>query len=235
MKIQKLSALPAFYCFVPLLSMNARALQFEKNCAVLRKYIPEPVVETMALWIVDYDFKLKIKKERSTRLGDYTSPRNGMNHVITVNHNLNKYSFLITLIHEVAHLTTFNKFKDKVSPHGQEWKNEFRMLMQPFLVPEVFPIDILYAIRQYIQNPAASSCTDSNLLRTLKLYDEDQNQVFLEYLPYKSVFLYNGNKVFQKGERVRKRFRCVEISTGTVYLFNPLTEVELFEELADNK
>lgn len=186
------------------------------------------------MWIVDYDFKLKIKKERSTKLGDYSSPQGGMNHVITINHNLNRYSFLITLIHEVAHLTTFNKFKNSVMPHGQEWKNEFRTLMQPFLVTEVFPVDVLYAIRQYIQNPAASSCSDTRLLRTLKLYDEDNGQIFLEHLPFKSVFLYN-DKVFQKGERIRKRFRCTEISKGTVYLFNPLTEVELFEELADNK
>ncbi|HRD37956.1 MAG TPA: SprT-like domain-containing protein [Bacteroidia bacterium] len=214
--------------------MTARELQFQKNCEVLKKYIPEGAVETIARWIVDFDFKLKIKKERSTKLGDYSSPQNGMNHVITINHNLNKYSFLVTLVHEVAHLSTFNKFKNTVAPHGQEWKNEFKILMQPFLVTEIFPVDVLYAIRNYLQNPAASSCTDTNLLRTLKLYDENTRQIFLEYLPYKSVFLYNGNKVFEKGERIRKRFRCIEIATGTVYLFNPLTEVELFEELAKN-
>lgn len=215
--------------------MTARELQFQKNCEVLKKYIPEGAVETIARWIVDFDFKLKIKKERSTKLGDYSSPQNGMNHVITINHNLNKYSFLVTLVHEVAHLSTFNKFKNTVAPHGQEWKNEFKILMQPFLVTEIFPVDVLYAIRKYLQNPAASSCTDTNLLRTLKLYDENTRQIFLEYLPYKSVFLYNGNKVFEKGERIRKRFRCIEIATGTVYLFNPLTEVELFEELANNQ
>ena len=215
--------------------MTARELQFQRNCEVLRKYIPEPAVATIAEWIVTYDFKLKIKKERSTKLVDYTSPQNGMNHLITVNHNLNKYSFLVTLVHEVAHLCTFTKFRNTVAPHGQEWKNEFKTLMQPFLIPEVFPIDVLYAIRKYLQNPAASSCTDTQLLRTLKLYDENTNQIFLEYLPYKSVFLYNGNKVFEKGERIRKRFRCIEIATGTVYLFNPLTEVELFEELANNQ
>lgn len=211
--------------------MTARELQFQKNCEVLKKYIPEGAVETIARWIVDYDFKLKIKKERSTKLGDYSSPQNGMNHVITINHNLNKYSFLVTLVHEVAHLSTFNKFKNTVAPHGQEWKNEFKILMQPFLITEIFPVDVLYAIRKYLQNPAASSCTDTNLLRTLKLYDENTQQIFLEYLPYKSVFLYNGNKVFEKGERIRKRFRCIEIATGTVYLFNPLTEVELFEDI----
>lgn len=215
--------------------MTAREQQYKRNCEVLKKYIPEPTVELMAEWIVLFDFKLKIKKERSTKLGDYSSPQNGMNHVITVNHNLNKYSFLITLVHEIAHLSTYNKFKNTVAPHGTEWKNEFKILMQPFLNTETFPVDVLYAIRKYLQNPAASSCTDTQLLRTLKLYDEKEGQIFLEYLPYKSVFLYNGNKVFEKGVRIRKRFRCIEISTGTVYLFNPLTEVELFESLANNQ
>lgn len=215
--------------------MSPREIQFQKNSSVLSKYIPEAAVESIALWIVNYDFKLKIKKERSTKLGDYSSPHNGMNHVITVNHNLNKYSFLITLIHEVAHLTTFNKYKNTVAPHGAEWKNEFKTLMQPYLVSEVFPVDVLNAIRRYLNNPAASSCTDTHLLRTLKHYDENPGQVFLEHLPYKSVFLFNENKVFEKGERIRKRYRCIEIATGKVYLFNPLTEVELFENLANNQ
>lgn len=215
--------------------MITREEQFKRNCEVLNKYIPASAVDTIAKWIVSYDFKLKIKKERSTKLGDYSSPQNGMNHVITINHNLNKYAFLITLIHEIAHLSTFNRYKNTVAPHGTEWKNEFKLLMNPFLIPEVFPVDVLYAIRKYLQNPAASSCTDTQLLRTLKLYDENQGQVFLEYLPYKSIFLYNGNKVFEKGLRIRKRFRCIEIATGTIYLFNPLTEVELFEALANNQ
>jgi SprT protein len=209
--------------------MTARELQYQKNCDVLRKYIPEPAVVAVANWIVEYDFKLKIKKERSTKLGDYTSPQNGMNHVITINHNLNTYSFLITLIHEVAHLTTYNKFRDRVAPHGVEWKTEFKNLAVPFLTTEIFPIDVIYALRKYLQNPAASSCSDTQLLRALKSYDENSDYVFVEHLPYKSLFLYNSGKVFEKGERIRKRFRCVEVETGTVYLFNPLTEVELFE------
>ncbi len=213
--------------------MTLREQQYAKNCDVLKKYIPETAVNVIALWIVEYDFKLKIKKERSTKLGDYTSPQKGGNHVITINQNLNPYSFLITLVHEVAHLSTFNKFRNTVSPHGQEWKSEFKILMQPLITTEVFPVDVIYSLRKYLQNPAASSCTDLQLLKTLKLYDENNGQVFLEYLPYKSTFSYN-NKVFEKGERIRKRFRCKEISKGTIYLFNPLTEVELFEQLAHN-
>lgn len=209
--------------------MDLRTIQYQKNSEILKKYLPEPCVSTIAEWIVKYDFKLKIKKERSTRLGDYMAPHNGKNHTITINHNLNKYAFLITLVHEVAHLVTYNQFRHTVNPHGTEWKRNFQQLIQPFLSPDIFPLEVFSALRNYMQNPAASSCTDANLLRSLKLYDAPSGHVFLEYLPLNAIFLYNGSRVFRKGEKVRKRYKCRDIHTGTVYLFNPLAEVELFE------
>lgn len=213
--------------------MDQRALQYQRNSEILKKYLPAQSVPVIAEWIIRFDFKLKIKKERSTRLGDYTSPRDGLNHLITINHNLNKFSFLITLVHEVAHLVTYNQHRNTVNPHGKEWKQNFQQLIQPFLNTDIFPLEVFSALRRYMQNPAASSCSDVNLLRTLKLHDEKSDMVFLEYLPANTVFLYNGERVFRKGERVRKRFKCIEISSGAVYLFNPLTEVELFEHASD--
>jgi SprT protein len=208
------------------LSVDLRAIQYQKNSEILRKYIPSTCVDLVARWIVEYDFKLKITRERNSRLGDYTSPRNGSNHTITINHNLNQYAFLITLVHEVAHLVTYNQHLNAVNPHGAEWKANFRQLMQPFLTPDIFPLEVFSALRQYLQNPAASSCTDLRLLRTLKLHDEDGTSVFLEHLPEGSLFLYNGHRIFRKGERLRKRFRCIELSSGHLYLFNALAEVE---------
>jgi hypothetical protein len=213
--------------------MDLRALQYQKNSAILSKYLPEATVPVIAEWIVVYDFKLKIKKERNSRLGDYTPPHQGLNHTITINHNLNRYAFLITLVHEVAHLVTYNEYKNSVNPHGKEWKHNFRKLIQPFLTPDIFPLEVFAALRNYMQNPAASSCSDIQLLRTLKLHDEESSTVFLEHLPHKCLFLYNGSRVFQKGEKIRKRFKCMELSTQNIYLFNPLVEVELFEPLAN--
>lgn len=209
--------------------MDERAIQFKKNSEILYKYLPELSVPQISIWIIEFDFKLKIKKERSTRLGDYSSPRNKLNHVITINYNLNKYAFLITLVHEIAHLVTFNEFKNSVTPHGLEWKNNFKKLITPFLNTDVFPIEVFSALRKYMQNPSASSCTDIQLLKTLKLHDKDSDFVFLEYLPINVHFLYKGSRVFVKGEKIRKRYKCIEISTGLTYLFNPLSEVELFE------
>ncbi len=209
--------------------MNQREQQIIRNSEILKKYIPEFAVPTISQWILEFDFKLKITKERSTKLGDYTSPHNGLNHTITINHNLNQYSFFVTLVHEIAHLKTYQRYKNNVMPHGQEWKQAFRELMIPFLNTDHLPLDILYAVRKYLQNPAASSCSDVTLMRTLKLYDAPSNEtlsVLLERLPNKSHFIFNG-RVFEKGDQLRKRFRCLEIGSNAVYLFSPLAEVEL--------
>ena len=212
--------------------MSLREQQIQRNSEILKKYIPEFAVVQIAIWIIEFVFKLKITQERSTKLGDYTSPRDGMNHTITINHNLNQYSFFITLVHEIAHLHTFNKFRNTVAPHGQEWKESFRILMTPFLSTDNLPLDVLYALRKYLLNPAAASCSDDTLMRTLKLYDTHETNghlILLEHLPYRTHFLYNGSRIFEKGEKLRKRFRCKEISSGAVYLFSALAEVEVFE------
>lgn len=209
--------------------MDLRAVQYQRNSEILKKYLPEETVVVISEWIIEFDFKLKITKERKTRLGDYTSPRGDLNHIITINYNLNKYAFLITLVHEVAHLVTFNEHKNTVNPHGTEWKRNFQKMMQPFLNTDILPLEVFAALRKYLQNPAASSCSDIQLLRTLKLHDEDSDTIFLEHLPINTLFLYNGSRIFKKGERIRKRYKCVEIKSGVVFLFNPITEVEIFD------
>ena len=204
--------------------------QFERNSTVLQKYIPEPAVPIIARWIIEYDFKLKIKRERNTKLGDYRSPLGKQNHIITINYNLNKYAFLITLVHEVAHLVTFTKHKDAVNPHGEEWKQNYKLLMRHFLNADYFPTDVLLALQKHLISPAASSCSDSHLLRILKRYDEkSDSKIFIETLPHKTVFKYNGERFFEKGERIRTRYRCKEIATGSIYLFHALAEVELIQ------
>lgn len=212
--------------------MTLREQQITRNSEILKKYIPEYTVSIIAQWILEFDFKLKITKERSTKLGDYTAPYAGLNHIITINHNLNQYSFFVTLVHEIAHLKTYERYKNTVAPHGKEWKQTFRDLMHPFISTDHLPLDIVFAIRNYLQNPAASSCSDVTLMRTLKLYDavsEQNPTLLLERLPYKAHFIYNGKRIFEKGEQIRKRFRCKEISTNAIYLFSPLAEVELVQ------
>ena len=199
-----------------------------KLSEILSRYIPEPAVIICTNWIVNLNIHLRITKVRATKYGDYRPARGTEGHIITVNHNLNQYSFLITFIHEVAHLVCEKKHSRFAAPHGKEWKQEYAALLNFFLARNIFPADIEKALKHYVKDPAASSCTDENLLRVLKSYDKDEKGAitFLEELPEGSVFtLHSSRKVFIKGALMRKRFQCFEHPSGIEYRVSALAEV----------
>jgi SprT protein len=192
----------------------------------LRAYLPEGSFDPVTKYLIDYKVQLTITRERKSVLGDYRNAYAAKGHRISVNGNLNKFSFLITLLHELAHLFTYERFGHRVQAHGQEWKNEFSKVLAEFLLQKIFPEDIYKALLKTLQNPAASSCADTTLLRVLHRYDEKKEGVLLiETLPIGSIFSIKGGRVFRKEEKMRKRIKCVELATGKQYLFSPVYEV----------
>ena len=193
----------------------------------LSKYLPEHAVKPVFELIVANQVHLKIVNERQTRHGDYRKALNGK-HEITVNANLNKYRFLITLIHEIAHLAAFEKYGQYIKPHGTEWKLSFQQLMLPFIRPEIFPHSVLPLVANHFRNPSASSDTDARLAFALKQFDERKSDIyFIHEVPNGSKFRINSGRIFQKkGLRV-KRYECLEIKTGRLFLFNANAEVEI--------
>ncbi|OUR91351.1 sprT domain-containing protein [Flavobacteriales bacterium 34_180_T64] len=191
----------------------------------LQQYIPQsafgPIME-----LLNHDaLTVKVKSERKTRHGDYKRLPSGK-HQITINANLNTYRFLMTLIHEIAHFEAYQNYGRFIKPHGIEWKKTFQHLMLPFLNPNIFPEHLLPLLARHFKNPKASSDTDSNLALALKLFDVPNDKTFIFDVPYGNNFkLYNG-KVFKMGKKRVKRFECIEIKTGKLYLFNPNAEVE---------
>ncbi len=193
---------------------------------ILKKYLPERAVVSCLGLIQSSGVHLKIVNERVTRHGDYRRMPDGR-HQITVNASLNKYRFLITLVHEIAHLVAFEKYGRRIKPHGLEWKQTFQHLMLPFIRPEIFPSKLLPLLAKHFRNPKASSSTDAQLSVALKSFDtEHSDKSYVFELPLGSVFrLYNG-KLYKKGNRRVKRYECVEMTTGKMYLFQPNAEVE---------
>ncbi len=195
---------------------------------ILSKYIPERAVVPSVALIKEHKIHLKIVNQRVTRHGDYRRLPNGQ-HQITVNAGENKYRFFITLIHEIAHLVAFEKYGRRIKPHGKEWKYTFQHLMLPFIRPEVFPQELLPYLARHFKNPKASSDTDAHLSVALKNYDPPTDKNYIFELPPGAVFrIYNG-KVFKKGNKRVKRYECVELATGKVYLFQPNAAVEKLE------
>lgn len=198
---------------------------------VLQKYLPEHAVQLSFELIKSNHVHLKIVNERKTRHGDYRKGVSGK-HEITVNANLNKYRFLITLIHEIAHLVAFEKFGRNILPHGVEWKMTFQRLMVPFIRPEIFPHTVLPLVANHFRNPTASSDTDARLSFALKQFDERKPDVhYIHEVPNGGFFRIKNGKTFQKiGVRV-KRFECIEVASGRLFLFNPNAEVEIIPDV----
>lgn len=204
----------------------------EAPLAALQSYLPPDTYEPVAQYLLHYKVHLTVARERKSILGDYRHRHAGQTHRISVNGNLNPYAFLITLLHELAHLLTFEKFGARVASHGKEWKGVFGQLLSQFLSHDVFPADIKTVLLQSLHNPAASSCADEALLRTLKTYDKKNGEIalqFVESLPEGTLFATHDGRVFQKGEKLRKRYRCVEVKTKRVYLFSGVYEVEAIQ------
>jgi SprT protein len=195
-----------------------------QNRNILEKYLPRDSVEIILEWLELYNFRLKITKRRWSKFGDYSHPHKNSGHRITLNHDMNQYAFLITLTHEIAHLTVWNKYRNSVMPHGKEWKSEFKSHLEPFIKLSIFPDDINRSLQKYISNPYASSCTDLELVRSLRKYDTRET-LHLEDIPEQSIFQLPNGKRFIKGERLRKRFKCIELKTRSVYLVSPVAEV----------
>jgi len=193
---------------------------------ILQKYIPEEAIGKVIDLINRYPCHLKIVNKRSSKHGDFKRFTDGKVQ-ITINNDLNPYRFLLTLVHEYAHLVTFKEFK-KVRPHGVEWKNNFKLLMLPFLSPEIFPDDILKLIANYLINPRASSDGDIKLSLAFRNYDRITDKSLVFEIPDKSRFQYR-NKTFIKGNKRRTRYECIEVLTHRKYIFHPHAEVELLK------
>jgi SprT protein len=198
----------------------------ERYINIIAQYLPEHSVATCFELIKINNVSLKVVNERVTRHGDYRRNPNGQ-HQITVNANLNKYKFLITLIHEIAHLIAFEKFGRNIKPHGDEWKISFQRLMIPFIRPEIFPSNLLPLLARHFKNPTASSDTDATLALALKQFDKENDKNYIFEIPYGSVFRIHNGKIFKKVALLTKRYECLELSSGRTYLFNPNAEVEL--------
>ena len=195
---------------------------------ILHNYLPEKAIPLVDELLNEYRFFLKITNNRKTKHGDFRLLKNGK-YQITINNDLNSYRFLITLIHEIAHLKTHQENKRiirQIKPHGIEWKLNFQQLMLPFLNPEIFPDAILGILANYLRNPKASTDSDAKLSLILKQQDAPNNKNYIFEIPLNSKFQYN-NRIFVKGTKRRTRYECTEIKSKKVYLFHANAEVSV--------
>ena len=191
----------------------------------LKSHLPHNSFSLIEKWITELDILVKIKKSRTTKLGDFSVNKTGK-YIISINNDLNKYAFLIILTHEIAHAFIWKKYKRKVLPHGKQWKTTFKEMMLNFLDTNIFPDDILRALSKHLMNPKASTANDYKLSIILRKYD-DVEVMTISDVPDGGAFTIQNGKEFIKLEKLRKRYKCKAIDSNRIYLFNPLAVVDL--------
>lgn len=207
-------------------------MAFEEHpMQALAAFLPEGSFDAVVAFLHHYKVHLTVTKKRKTVLGDYRHAFRGQNHRITVNSNLNQYEFLVTLLHELAHLLTFEQYGNRAEAHGKEWKSQYGMLLRQFLDKKIFPADIERALHQSVINPAATANGEVALMMVLRKYDTQRKEGYyhIAELPVGSLFQTDDKKTFQKGEKRRSRYTCTEIKTGLKYSFSPVYEVRLLK------
>ncbi len=189
--------------------------------------MPPGSYEPIARLLMHEDLEVKISNPRQTKLGDYTYRRKEEPaHKITLNRDLNPYNFLITLLHEAAHMHAWQRHKGKVLPHGAEWKGIYGELLTRYMDRGFFPDELELALKRHLASPTAATCTDRNLLKALKQYDPQRpDLVTVEELPMGAHFTLPNGRVYKKGERIKIRYLCTDISTQKRFRFHPLAEV----------
>ena len=192
----------------------------------LKVFLPALSFEKINDWINELDAQINITNPRRTKVGDFKVVKDIL--FISINNDLNPYSFLITLTHELAHAFVYVKYKRDVSPHGKQWQEIFKSMMLNFLSPDIFPDDVLKVLSVHLKHPNASTCTDVNLATILKKYDY-KKALTISDIKDGSIFSTSNGKIFKKGKQLRKRYKCIECASNKVYLFHPLAEVILIQ------
>jgi len=179
---------------------------------------PEWVIRYCIRLKKKYPFEFYLENSRFTKMGDFSHRTRTEPYKITLNKDLNKSQSLITLVHEIAHRVTAEKFGTRVQPHGSQWKDQFKRLMKPLLTTEVFRPSILVPLEKHLQNPMSTTFSDPILIKALNSRMQ-KGHLFLSDIGIGRSFSFNG-RYFKKLSTRRTCVLCREIGTRSNYLIH---------------
>ncbi|AZA52777.1 SprT-like domain-containing protein [Chryseobacterium sp. G0201] len=188
----------------------------------LEKYLPANTLQYLKNWFLDYYIHIKITRNRNSKLGDYRKlPDNS--HEITINSTLPPQLFFFVLTHELAHLIAFEKYGRRISPHGNEWKETFRLMLLESV--DVYEENLRPIIAKFSKSPKANFMASPDLVKYFHIEKQDDTLQFIEELQKGDYFIYGNEKYLLEG-LIKKNYLCKNLATGRKYSFKPLARVE---------
>lgn len=193
---------------------------------ILAKYLPEQSLDYCIQLSNQYTYQLDLSFDRKTKFGHYKYLPKSKQHVISINKGLTKPLFLITFLHELAHLEVMVTYGRKVQPHGLQWKKTFSDFLTPVLQPAIFESKLLSALQKHVLKPKATLMADPHLWKVL--FNDNTATITLDDIEIGRLFMYR-KRTFKKLETRRTRVLCFEPSSKHKYLIPRLTPVELID------
>ncbi|MDO9255982.1 MAG: hypothetical protein Q7U54_10755 [Bacteroidales bacterium] len=184
---------------------------------VLSRFPEQARLQTQALFN-EHHFLFRITTPRRTRLGSFKGVRFGARPVIQINSDLGQFTFLLVFLHELAHLVVTKKFGRKAKPHGAEWKNAYRSLVQPFFNEQIFPQVLTTELRRYFIKTPATFHRDTKLINILSSLEGGPQMVTVNDIPLNGTFTLISGRQFVKLEKLRTRYKCFCPKTKKYYL-----------------
>lgn len=190
---------------------------------LLTPHLPKASIEYCVQLSNKYSFRLDFSFDRKTKFGHYKYDPKTKQHIISVNKGLSKPLFLITYLHELAHLEVMLTYGRKVQPHGKEWKTTFSVFLQPVLTENIFEPKLLNALKKHSLRPKASLVADPVLWKAL--FNKHSNFTTLDEIEEGQLFTYK-KRTFKKLKNKRTRTLCYEPASKQNYLIPRLARVE---------
>ncbi|PZU84256.1 MAG: transcription elongation protein SprT [Chryseobacterium sp.] len=189
---------------------------------VLEQYLPDSTLPFLKKWFADYRIHIRITKDRNSKLGDYRKMPD-KSHQITINSTLDRQLFFFVLTHELAHLLAFEKFNNRISAHGKEWKDTFREMLLESI--DIYTADLKPIIFKFSKSPKANFMASPDLVKYFHIDNPEDSFVFIEDLSINEIFHYKGDE-YKILEKKKKLYLCIHLKNSKKYLFRPLAKVE---------
>ena len=199
------------------------------DLAVLVPYVPhKDVLPLIEQWFAPHHCSLHITRPRTTKIGDFRPPRPGQQAKITLNGNLKPYQFLTTLVHELAHLKTWERYGRKAAPHGVEWKTCFAAMMLELVDLGILPMEYEEALILHAKSPKSTVGADPKLQKVLMELDGEGDVLLLSDLGPGAKFSFRGRQ-FTYQEKRRSRALVQDVENGRQYTVALVAPVELLD------
>lgn len=193
---------------------------------VLRAKLGDALAESVLDYLIDRGCTLVLSRPRKSKFGDFRAGPSGYR--ISVNKDLNPFRFALTLFHELAHLQVYGIHKGKVQPHGEEWKQAYRELLDSYSVETLFARDpeLLAVYRAERSHPRAQAGLHGLKEEVLGQFDPPDDRCMLSELVEGQRFVFRG-KEYIKLKSQRSRALCVRTQDNRRYTISLAARVDI--------